>query len=144
MRALTIHQPWAWAIAEGHKRYENRTWTTPYRGLLLIHAGRSEKSLPNGQAFIRQQGISMPNAWQIGCIVAVANLVAIHDVTRKSFTSGERPWVDGPYAWELADVRKLERPIPCAGKQGLWTPDTDVIEDVREQLVTNLVASTRR
>lgn len=39
MRALTIHGPWAWAIAAGHKTVENRSWTTNYRGTLAIHAG---------------------------------------------------------------------------------------------------------
>src|SRR5664280_3664302 len=37
VRILSVQQPWAWAIVEGHKRVENRTWTTPYRGPVLIH-----------------------------------------------------------------------------------------------------------
>jgi hypothetical protein len=41
MKPLSIRQPWAWAIVAGLKRYENRTWTTPYRRPLLIHAGQS-------------------------------------------------------------------------------------------------------
>ncbi len=39
MKALTLQQPWATLIAEGHKRVENRTWQTAYRGPLAIHAG---------------------------------------------------------------------------------------------------------
>ena len=38
-RALTLRQPWAWAVAAGHKDVENRTWQTPHRGWLAIHAG---------------------------------------------------------------------------------------------------------
>ncbi len=46
MKAITIKQPWAWAITRRATTYagkdiENRTWTTPYRGLLAIHAGRT-------------------------------------------------------------------------------------------------------
>lgn len=37
--ALTIKQPWAALIIAGIKDVENRSWTTPHRGLLLIHAG---------------------------------------------------------------------------------------------------------
>jgi hypothetical protein len=37
MRALTVRQPWAWAIFHG-KPVENRSWATKYRGDLLIHA----------------------------------------------------------------------------------------------------------
>ena len=38
-RALTLRQPWAWAVAAGHKDVENRTWQTPHRGCMAIHAG---------------------------------------------------------------------------------------------------------
>jgi len=39
MKALTLHQPWASLIALGVKTIETRSWSTPYRGRLLIHAG---------------------------------------------------------------------------------------------------------
>ena len=37
--ALTVHQPWAWCVANGHKDVENRSWQTAHRGWLAIHAG---------------------------------------------------------------------------------------------------------
>jgi hypothetical protein len=39
MKALTLHQPWASLIAVGAKRIETRSWSTRYRGRILIHAG---------------------------------------------------------------------------------------------------------
>lgn len=39
LRALTIRQPWASLIIEGHKNIENRSRPTNHRGLLVIHAG---------------------------------------------------------------------------------------------------------
>ena len=42
MKALSIQQPWAWAIVNGFKPVENRTWRTNYTGPLLIHAGKRE------------------------------------------------------------------------------------------------------
>src|SRR5438045_8559495 len=39
MKALSIRQPWAWLIVNGHKPVENRSWSTKYTGKLLIHAG---------------------------------------------------------------------------------------------------------
>jgi hypothetical protein len=39
MRALTVQQPWAWAIVHGGKDVENRTQAWGYRGPLAIHAG---------------------------------------------------------------------------------------------------------
>jgi hypothetical protein len=39
--ALSIRQPWAWLIVNGHKDIENRDWATPFRGRFLVHAGQS-------------------------------------------------------------------------------------------------------
>ena len=51
MKALTIRQPWAWAIIFDGKDVENRSWNTSYRGDLAIHAGvayRADAWLPRG------------------------------------------------------------------------------------------------
>jgi hypothetical protein len=32
LKALTIHQPWAWATINAGKDVENRRWKTTYRG----------------------------------------------------------------------------------------------------------------
>ena len=39
--ALSIRQPWAWLIVNGHKDIENRDWPTSFRGQLLVHAGQT-------------------------------------------------------------------------------------------------------
>ena len=36
MKALSLYQPWATAIALGSKRIETRGWPTSYRGPLAI------------------------------------------------------------------------------------------------------------
>ena len=43
MKALTVCQPFASAIIKGLKKIEFRTWSTRYRGDLLIHAGSSDE-----------------------------------------------------------------------------------------------------
>ena len=40
MKALSIRQPWAWLIVNGHKDIENRSWPTRFRGPVLIHAAK--------------------------------------------------------------------------------------------------------
>lgn len=40
MKGLTVLQPWASLIAVGEKKIETRSWSTAYRGLLAIHAGK--------------------------------------------------------------------------------------------------------
>jgi hypothetical protein len=49
MKALSIIQPWATLIVIGAKHLETRSWTTPYRVPLLIHA--SAKLPKNFQKF---------------------------------------------------------------------------------------------
>ena len=48
MKALTIKQPWAWAITHGTKRVENRTWKPPFHIIgqrIAIHTSvRIEKA----------------------------------------------------------------------------------------------------
>lgn len=40
MRAISLWQPWASAVALGSKRIETRHWATTYRGPLAIHAAQ--------------------------------------------------------------------------------------------------------
>lgn len=40
MRAITLWQPWASAVALGSKTIETRHWSTNYRGPLAIHAAK--------------------------------------------------------------------------------------------------------
>ncbi len=45
MKRLSLIQPWATLILSGAKRFETRSWRTPYRGPLAIHAGGRFPSL---------------------------------------------------------------------------------------------------
>lgn len=40
MKALSLRQPWAWAVLHAGKRVENRRWWTSYRGPILLHAAK--------------------------------------------------------------------------------------------------------
>jgi hypothetical protein len=42
MKALSVRQPWCWAIVHAGKRVENRDWLNAptYRGPILIHAAK--------------------------------------------------------------------------------------------------------
>ena len=39
MKVLSVRQPWAWLIVNGHKDIENREWETNLRGRVWIHTG---------------------------------------------------------------------------------------------------------
>ena len=125
LRALSIRQPWAWAIAAGHKRVENRSWSTSYRGKLAIHASRVVET----EAFrhIEQlAGAAVPFRLATGAIVAVAHLVEV-------VTTSSDPWFHGPYGFLLTDVVAIP-PVPCVGRQQLFK-----LPDEVEQAVQNAI-----
>lgn len=123
VRALTIRQPWASLIAHADKRVESRTWSTGWRGTLLIHAAKSpDLDYPDAELW-RGGGVR-------AAIVAVARLADCHP--------GDGPctvWSEtGAFHWVLADVVPLPAPVPAAGRLGLWTPGADVLDAIRSQL----------
>lgn len=51
--------------------------------------------------------------------------------------TAEEPWGDytpGRFGWILENLRALPNPIAVRGRQGLWSPDTDLLDAVREQV----------
>ena len=54
MKCLSVRQPWASMIARGEKTIEVRTWSTHYRGPLVICVSKSPRisDLPVGVALV--------------------------------------------------------------------------------------------
>lgn len=131
--AITICQPFAEYIATGEKRVENRTWPTQYRGVLLIHAGKSRAWLDGAD----------PRAFIFGAIVAVAKLIDCKHIDSRDWGELEQlrshRHTFGPCCWILDGVVRLREPVPVNGAQGLWRPSPDAVRQVREQ-VTALAA----
>ncbi|MFJ6215065.1 hypothetical protein ACIQGZ_17275 [Streptomyces sp. NPDC092296] len=125
MRALTIRQPWADAIAHGPKRVENRTRRTGYRGPLLIHAGLAY--VPD--AIHPADTADWPDTR--GAVIAVANLLDCHEERRRRCCG--RWAMPGMWHWRLSGVHALPRPVPAKGQLGLWTPPKDVLDAVGAQ-----------
>jgi activating signal cointegrator 1 len=145
MKALTLHQPYATAIALGCKRIETRGYRTHHRGFIAIHASafmRPEymevlRTMPAEHAakFIdagyevggKPSLIKLPQ----GSIVAVARVSAVEPAECCWTTPAERHWGNysaGRFCWLLSDIRCLATPIEARGNQGLWewTPPADI------------------
>ena len=126
MKAITICQPWAWAIARGIKTVENRTWRTWYAGSLLIHAGKS-RTWFTGEELNDGTPEPAPSSCVFGAIVAVCRIVGCVRLTDPRVVGNL--FAEGPWCLMLDDVRTLRDPIPWQGAQGLWecpviiTPD---------------------
>lgn len=123
MKALTVRNPWAWAIAYAGKTVENRSWATKYRGRLYIHAGAARPTLEmlhDCEARVESiGGMFKPAKMPYGALVATAELVNCQ-------RNGEplNPWAEPDcYHWILRDIRVLRRPIPCKGALQLWNYD---------------------
>lgn len=130
LKALTVHQLWAWAIAEGLKPYENRTWRTEYRGDVAIIAGLSRRSLAASGLVLHALGIRPPPAEDLvfGAIICLAELVEVLPVGEVA----DQPLAEGPWCWKFENIRRLARPLSCRGVLGL----TDLPPAVRRRLVT--------
>lgn len=156
MKALTVRQPWAFAIAALGKTVENRTWTTSYRGLLAIHAGARWDSNEAVQRVGELTGVTLVTA-DTSAIVAVVDLESIHNsVTCIRPVEERHEHEDGPFTcsrwaigigfdngmhhWTLANSRQLKYPISCKGRQGLW----DLPDDVEAAVMAQLAAPSQQ
>jgi hypothetical protein len=142
---ISLMQPWATLAVYGPKWCENRSWRTPYRGPLYVHASTWDRS------FGPRPPQSGPEAWRYPlperAVIGRADLRGCWDMAdveacRGGFKSGDDAlnavlrelsrdprnffgWdhVCGPVCWLLADRRPLAEPIPMPGNRRLWMAD---------------------
>ena len=126
MMALSIRQPWAWLIVNGHKDVENRTWPTQFRGRFLVHAGKTmtrreyeviQLAIIFGQA-IGIAGIRLPRMQDLllGGIIGEVELV---DCSRSCMS----PWhTPGQWGFVLKNARVLPFSA-CKGRLGFFGVD---------------------
>lgn len=123
--ALTVRQPWAWAIFHG-KDVENRSWPTRYRGLVAIHAaaGMTRPEYAEAAALIRQYADAPLPAFDDlvrGAVLGTARLI-------DCVTDSPSPWFFGDYGFCLTDAVLFDQPLPARGALGFWpwTPPQQV------------------
>ena len=141
MKALSIRQPWAWAVAHAGKDVENRNWHMRYRGPLAIHAAKS-MTRARYEAFMRfwNEGLReehksqraplvVPGSEDLrrGAIIAVAEAVdCVHE--------SDSRWFAGPHGLLLRNVYALREPIPLRGALGFF----DLPEEIAELIAARL------
>lgn len=119
---LTLTQPWAELVIDGRKRVETRSWSTGYRGRLLIHAAKGMPGWARDWARIYRYA---PDELARGLIIGEARLVAVRrtEEIRQSLSDEERDYgdfADGRHAWYLEDATRWPEPIAARGALGLW------------------------
>ena len=153
MKALSLWQPWASLVIIGAKQWETRSWSTPYRGMLAIHAAKrwtadeKEQCLEPGfrealRPFHATLG-DIPRGAVLGIVrlveIVSTNLILfeserhhmkphLEKVTR-IFPEQEKQfgnYASNRYAWRLEVVERFANPVPAKGMQSIfeWDPPT--------------------
>jgi hypothetical protein len=125
---LSVRQPWAWLIVNGHKPVENRSWSTGFRGRLLIHAGKTldESYLEEVQASLRMEfGEAAPVLPPIDQLErgGVVGEVVMTDCVREHASR----YFTGPYGFVMAGAKSLPF-VPWRGMQGFFNVPAHAIE----------------
>lgn len=148
MRALSFWQPHGSLILTLAKPFETRGYPTNVRGDVLLHGAKNRTHICYLQEMSYQQGLQPlvgqpldftarpsvliePCHIEFGCLLGVAELIGCYkceDMTeeQRRRSRGFGDFAYGRYAWEFANVRKLEKPIPYKGAQGFFFASLDL------------------
>lgn len=127
MRALSIQQPWASLILgiapeikfgayvhEQPKDVENRTWTTPHRGELLIHTGKKFDFDALSYFYQDWDPKHLRSHFTTGAILGIVTLTSI-------IQDANSVWAgDDCYHWMLSNPRVFNEPHSYRGQLGLF------------------------
>ena len=131
--ALSVPQPWAFAILNGGKNVENRNWKTPFRGRIWIHAPKTEWIDDIKYCLARvavQKRISLDAAkaryTEQRKFSAILGSVELYRIDRLDELKPDDPvltnhWANGPFLWMLREPETCT-PRPMPGQRRLWKP----------------------
>jgi hypothetical protein len=134
VRALSVRQPWAWAIVYAGKDVENRSWQAVNHGLnvrgpICVHAskGMTRSEYEDATVFIeRLTGAPAPAPDKLlrGGIIGTVDVVDV-------VTESDSPWFFGPRGLVLANAQPVPF-IPSVGALGyfFWQQADDSVVPV--------------
>ncbi|WP_067487794.1 hypothetical protein [Actinomadura hibisca] len=136
MQAISVQQPWAFAIARGGKTVCNQGLPTAYRGPLLVHASMRVDLKACDSPLVQAAGWNPRDPLAtLGAVIAVAEL---EDVCSSAVLDGTcecGPWAEPEkHHWKLADVRPLPRPVVALGRPEMWEPKPTLITEIRTMI----------
>lgn len=140
MRAISLWQPWATAIAIGAKKIETRSWASGYRGPLAIHAAKTKEHIdylrdPAVREAFYAAGYQNPLSLPLGAIVATCELKDCLPTGYRHFDSiseTERALGNydmGRFGWVLENVVWLRKPVPFKGAQGFFNVPDQLLKE---------------
>lgn len=139
MKALTIRQPWAWAILCAGKDIENRLWRSSHRGRIAVHAARAMTAgdydtfaeFFESAPIILPPGVNLP-AFEELTLGTIVGTVEIVDCVQET----ESPWYFGfpGYGFHLRYPRPLAKPISCKGMLKFWDVPAEIEREILRQI----------
>lgn len=145
MKAISLHQPWATAVAIGLKEFETRGRPTKIRGRIAIHAAakRSTAQFDLFERWLKEDSREFPSIYAafeealeldfdclpFGAIIGTVRLVACVPTSFSRLVIYPRERLFGDFSsnrwvWKLEDPVRLARAIPFKGRQGWFeVPD---------------------
>ena len=107
VKALSLQQPYANQVASGKKTLETRTWTTKYRGDILICASMGGTGHPKGVAL---------------CLVSIDH---IRPMVAEDAEAACVELYDRAQVWGLSNLRILDKPFPVKGRLSIFNLEVD-------------------
>ncbi|KAL6960109.1 hypothetical protein U1Q18_015649 [Sarracenia purpurea var. burkii] len=139
---LTMHQPWASLLVHGIKRIEGRSWPSPIRGRLWIHAAGKvpdPATIKAMEDFYREiyavNGITdlkfpehYPISRLLGCVEVVGCVKCEELVGWEEIPEGVRLEGQTDYCWLCEQPQKLIVPFEMRGYQGVYNLEKKIYE----------------
>lgn len=131
LHALTLQEPWAWAILRAGKTVENRSWRMPDRLVgvrVALHASKTYDH--DGASWIRSElGIEVPTPSELA-LGAITGLVRFGESFRPAKTLDR--WTFGPWCFPVLESRPLKVRPACRGALGFWLVPPEVATLLKE------------
>lgn len=137
--AISVRQPWAWAIIHAGKHLENRSAfaVKHMRGVmrsgpLAIHAAKgmtrdeyeSARNFMVGRLLVKHADFPSPDKLVRSAVIGVAHFETV-------VSESASPWWMGPRALVLSRQEALLDPLPCVGALGFFDlPNAARLTDV--------------
>eukprot|EP00397_Hematodinium_sp_SG-2012_P014498 GEMP01014740.1.p1 GENE.GEMP01014740.1~~GEMP01014740.1.p1 ORF type:complete len:738 (+),score=182.95 GEMP01014740.1:50-2263(+) len=167
-RVLSLHQPWASLIIHGFKRAEGRSWKTPYRGRLWIHAAAKppdQETLAQlehkYETIYRQAGLEIPklpsetNGYPTSCLLGCVDFTQCWTQEEYTDVLDRNPQMpreesDCEYVFFIHNPRRCVVPIPMNGDHKIWSlskkrlPDYQTKQQKLQQVKTGSLSEAKQ
>jgi hypothetical protein len=139
--ALSLKQPWAWAVLNAGKTIENRVWPAPQNFIgrrVLLHASSQVRrcDFDDWSEAIEEiaPGVRVP-PYELVPMGAIVGAVTITGCDHPLVGPEPRMrgwWATDQFGWHLADAWALPEFVPCKGAQKFWPVPAIIEARIRE------------